>query len=370
MSLKPLAAVTAGLVAGLTLFLSVDALFGARVVTAPGDIERVPAASRPYQQFDLGWYRLKRDFRGQDYWGSRVYDVATDEHGFRIDDLRPLKPGAGEVIFLGDSFTYGVNGPWSETFVGMYDQAASVRVLNAAVPSYSPTAYLAAYQTALQEHAVAATHDVILMLDISDVEDEAVSWTDGPEHPVSRRAVNAAPVAAAAPPVIAQSWRDRLPMTRAVYETLRYSILRIPNAAAFDQFRSAFTWDDWAMLDQIPAARSGYAPDGVARALDRVREKIRAIGGLAGRSGGHLYVAVYPWPAQLAHAPHFDWPGFIRETCRGFCTGVIDMFPAFTARAAADRDWYKRLYIFDDVHFNISGNRLIYDEISKVVPPR
>jgi len=361
-------AVTVGLVAGLALFLAVDTIVGARLLRAPGEVAPIPAESQPYLQLDRGWYQLKRNFRGRDYWGSRIYDVVTDEHGFRVDDRRPPKPGAGQVIFLGDSFTYGVTGPSAETFVGMYEDASSVKVLNAAVPSYSPTPYLHAYRSALQERALADNHDVILMLDVSDVEDEAAVWEDGPDHPVQRDLPDTTP-AAGALRVFARTWRDRLRLTAAVYSTVRYSILRIPDAAEFDQYRSAFTWDDWAKLDRVPAARSGYAPDGVARALDRVRAKIAAIGELASRSGGRVFVGVYPWPGQLVHAPHFDWPGFVRDACRGVCAGVIDTFPVFTARAAADRHWYRELYVFNDVHFTIAGNRLVYEQIAAVVPP-
>lgn len=350
------------------LFLLIDLAVGIHVLPEPGEVEWVPAASRPYLQLDHGWYQLKPSFRGQDYWGSRIYDVVTDEHGFRVDDRRPIKPGPGQVIFLGDSFTYGVNGPSAETFVGMYDEASSVKVLNAGVPSYSLTPYLQTYRRALQQHALAATHDVILMIDMSDVEDEAAVWGDGPEHPVERRIRDTTPPAGV-PRVVARSVRDRLRMTHAVYEAIRYRLLRIPNAAEFDQYRSAFTWDDWAMLDQVPASHSGYAPDGVAKALDRVRDKIHAIGELASRSGGRVFVGVYPWPGQIVHAPHFDWPGFVRESCRGVCAGVIDTFPAFAARAAADSGWYKALYIFNDVHFSEAGNRLVFEQIAAVVPP-
>jgi hypothetical protein len=368
--MKPLIAVAAGLLAGVALLLCADAAVTALVMGPAEEVVPVPAEDRPYQRFDRGWYSLKRSFRGRDYWGADVYDVATDQYGFRIDDRAPIKPGPARTIFLGDSFTYGVNGPWDQTFVGLYDLKSRGRILNAAVPSYSPTAYRYTYQAAIREAAVSGPHDVVLMLDIGDVQDEAAVWRDGPEHPYDLRVENGEAAAVVRQrDQNARSWRERLRLTRSAYETVRYSILKIPNAAVFDQFRSAFTWADWAMLDRIPASMSGFAPDGVDRALERVRNQVAGIAALASQSGGRLFVGVYPWPAQLAHPSHFDWPGFVREACRGTCAGVIDTFPAFRQRVEADKDWYHSLYVFGDVHFNRAGNQLVFEEIARVIPP-
>ena len=148
-------AVAGGAAAGVGLFLMADYALSARILSDPmADVEWVSASERPYRQDSHVWYELKRGFRGRDYWGRDIYDVRTDQYGFRADDERNDKPGQAAVIFLGDSFTYGLNGPWAQTFVGMYDRAAPARIANAAVPSYSPTPYLHRYRQALEEGAL------------------------------------------------------------------------------------------------------------------------------------------------------------------------------------------------------------------------
>lgn len=372
--MKRIVAIAGGLVVGLALFLGVDAAISSALIPPVDSVpELVPSVQRPYEQFDHGFYALKRNFRGRDFWGAVVYDVATDEHGFRIRSDGPPKTGLSRILFLGDSFTYGVNGSWDQTFVGMYDRASSGRVLNAGVPSYSPTAYLHAYRTALREGALEPAHTVVIMLDISDVQDEISAWTEGPEHPYRISALNgrSTPSQAAMPPSTADAWlRDRLRFSFSAYKFVRYSILRVPNAAVFDQFRSAFTWSDWASLDAIPAAASGFAPQGVAAALERVRARINDITMLASHSGGKVYVAVYPWPAQLQHPSHFSWPQFARDACENRCAGVIDVVQSFQDRARSERDWYKRYYIFNDVHFNRDGNQIVFDALAQAIPPR
>lgn len=367
-------AVTLGLLGGVTLFLVVDAALSRRLVRLPDEIvEWVPAAERPYLARDRGWVELKRNFRGKDYWGAEVYDVVTDEYGFRTADRTPPKIGKAGTIFLGDSFTYGINGPWDQTFAGMFADSAATRVLNAGVPTYSPTPNLHAYRTAVAEGALAPSHDVVLMLDISDVHDEAGVWIDGDPHPVSLRAVNndgglVADERAAMDNTLRGRVRDRLRFTRSIYELARYSLLKIPNAVVFDQPKSAFTWQAWTGLDTLPGAMNGFAPLGVRGGLDRIRDKVGAIAGLARQSGGRVFVAVYPWPAQLQHPSHFDWPAFARDVCTAAsCAGVIDTFPAFRARAAANRRWYQELFVFGDVHFNAAGNRLVFEELSRAL---
>ena len=368
--------IAAGALAGLILAVLADFAISPIVLPEPNaGVEWVGAAERPYLLRDDGWYELKRDFSGRDYWGTAIYAVKTDEYGYRTNERGPAKSGLADTIVLGDSFAYGINGPWADTFAGMYDLASARRILNAAVPSYSPTPYLHRYREALDRGALTPAHTVIVALDISDVHDEAGVWIDGADHPKSLRAVNddmglVGEVRAAA----AAGWRgrlrDRLRFTGEIYRYFRYSVFRIPNDGVFDQMVSAFTWDDWARLDATPAAITGFSPLGVAGGLDRITRKVADIVTAARAVDSRVYVLIYPWPAQLKHPSTFSWPGFVAEVCeRAQCAGVIDTFPAFEAQAKADAGWYDDLYVSNDVHFNRRGNRLIHEELARVLPP-
>ena len=343
---------------------------------------------KPYVPKEHGWYELQPNFVGHDQFGPHVYVVETDAHGFR------RKPGATspisyEVIFLGDSFTYGINGPWEETFVGMFASGSSKDVLNGGVASYSPTAYLYQYKKALAAKLLPRGHTVVVAVDISDVQDEAGIWTDGETHPHRVRATPVPPVpgtltnrtpvresqAAAAPPTprtmvdVRAAVIEALPNTWAIYRLIRYDLLRWNRPELITMPRSAFTHQTWADLDSQPAQlQQGYGPLGVAGGLSRVSDKLRELADMAKPLDARVYLLIYPWPAQVAHADRFSWSAFVSDTCRrASCAGVIDTIPAFRSIAARDKSWLNTYYISGDTHFSSKGNRIVADAALAVI---
>ena len=351
---------------------------------------------KPYVAKPDGWYELQPNFAGHDQFGPYIYAVETDAHGFR------RKPGATppavyDVIFLADSFTYGMNGAWDDTFVGMYANDTSKSVLNAGVASYSPTAYLHQYRKAASASLLSRGHTVVIALDVSDVQDEAGIWTDGDMHPkkvlppsapVTPAAAPAtpgapapAPASAPAAPEPAPGWTavdvraaviDALPNTWAVYRFLRYDLARWNRAELVEFPRSAFTYRPWAELDREPAVlQQGYAPLGVAGGLQRVEQKVLEIMQTADRFDARVFVLIYPWPAQVANADRFSWSAFASDICRrGSCAGVIDTIPIFRALAAQRRDWLNVYYVSGDTHFSRVGNRVVADAVIKALSPQ
>ena len=65
----------------------------------------------------------------------------TDNNGFRFSGIR-RGPKDNNLVFLGDSQTFGVGSDWENTFVGMLEsEFEKYNFFNLAVPSYSPTVY-------------------------------------------------------------------------------------------------------------------------------------------------------------------------------------------------------------------------------------
>ena len=330
---------------------------------------------KPYIAKDDGWYELAPSFVGKDQFGPYIYDVETDAHGFR------KKPGATvaapyDMIFLGDSFTYGMNGAWDDTFVGMYAGDSGHQAVNAGVSSYSPTGYLYQYQRALAAGLLPRGHRVVIAVDVSDVQDEAGIWVDGDAHPRKR--------SAAAPRVVTAAMLgtflsvdsrgrliERFPRTFLIYRYLRYDVLGWNRASVTEMPRSAFTFADWPTLDARPAdpGLAGFAPLGVRGGLDRVEQKLLAIMQLARAHDAEVSLLIYPWPAQVAHADAFSWSTFVAGACeKGSCAGVIDTIPRFRSLAANDSNWLNTLYVSGDTHFTALGNRVIADALLKALP--
>ena len=359
----------------LTCFLVLDFsttfLFGS--ATRPLTLEE-----KPYLAKANGWYELKKSFAGQGEFGGRKFAVHTDKYGFR------KKPGAIElsqydVIFLGDSFTYGITGPWEETIVGMYADDSGRNVINTGVGSYSPTAYLYQYNRALSENLLPDGHIVVIALDISDVQDEAGYWIDGPRHPRKRDAELAykdEQKKLAKSSTGKTFIRDSFPYTTKIYRYIRYEFLARPEDKASpvdltELVRSAFTHVDWPELDQtVPYEEpSGFAPLGVANGLRKLETKLSEIVRIAAQHRARVYFLIYPWPAQIERADKFSWSNYVAGLCERFaCRGVIDTIPRFRELAKQDKSWLERYYFDWDLHFNKTGNRVVANALLEGLP--
>jgi hypothetical protein len=325
---------------------------------------------------DHGWYTLKPNLDDAPYgWGKTFYPVSTDRNGFRIE-RSDIAERPAEFVFLGDSFTFGINGPWNETFVGMFEKKSGRPTINTGVGSYSPAAYLHQYKLAATAGVLARPHNVVVGLDVSDVFDEAALRDDGPDHP--RKSAAAEALSRASERSGLQKFLSaHFRATRAIYRLIRYGpepgeeIEAAPPAVVFDRIRSAFTWKDWKSIergvpdDGDPNSQFGYGAGGVARGLEKVRATMLALSKLVKANDGELWILIYPWPAQLKHGmPVFDWRKFAAALCETIaCRGVIDTFPAFHAIASTDPDWYRKLYVFGDSHFNKFGNEIVADQL-------
>lgn len=357
-------AVLISVVVTLLLFIAVDIAFSTSIFSILQK-EPLPAEKKPYLEKDHGWYELKSDFTGFDNWGNKIYPVKTDHFGFRMDDQQTLSSTKADVIFLGDSYTYGINGSWSETFVGMLEKHIGRRVVNAGVSSYSPTVYLYQYQKALDAKILARGHTVVVALDISDIQDEATRWDAGSEHPVLLQSVQAKP---AEEMRLSERIKARMLFTRRIVGFLRNLKGEPSRSSTFDMARAAFTWQDWMELDKAPYP-NGYAPRGVDGGIKHASAQLKKLGQLANQQGAKLYFLIYPWPAQIKYGTsRMDWEKYVHDRCQELrCAGVINTFPAFREIAAHDTSWYGNYFVEGDVHFNERGNAVVFDEIAKKI---
>jgi len=333
-------------------------------------------------QKDNGFYELKKDSNLLARWGDYLYKVKTDENGFRIDESVDSNESVkAKYIFLGDSFTFGVHNIYSETFVGMFDKYTNGKALNAGVPSYSPSGYLYEYKRALGLDVLESKHNVIVGIDISDVQDEASYWQDGINHPVNNRSAMRTEYFKKNPvdkDYFKEFRRKNFKLARRASRFVRDSIRGIRGwnetqsaIDAFDTNRSAFTWKDWGLLNKHDNKsfldHSSYYPLGVQGGLDRIKSKIQSIALLAKKNNSNLYLLIYPWPAQIKYKQKFDWSTYVDSICHEVkCSSVINAHKRFMDYAKSnDELWYKDLYIHGDTHYNVNGNKLVYNELLK-----
>lgn len=357
-------AVLISVVVTLLLFIAVDIAFSTSIFSILQK-EPLPAEKKPYLEKDHGWYELKSDFTGFDNWGNKIYPVKTDHFGFRMDDQQTLSSTKADVIFLGDSYTYGINGSWSETFVGMLEKHIGRRVVNAGVSSYSPTVYLYQYQKALDAKILKRGHTLVVALDISDIQDEATRWEDGSSHPVLPQQMQTKPSGEVR---LSDRIKARLQFTRSIYGFLKNLAGVQSTSSVFDMARAAFTWQDWKTLDSEPYPY-GYAPNGVAGGIERTSTQLKNIGKLAKQQNAKLYFLIYPWPTQIKYGTaRMNWEKYVADLCKELrCAGLINTFPTFRGIAAHDISWYGNYFVEGDVHLNKQGNAVVFGEIAKQI---
>lgn len=347
-------------VLGLLLFGATDFFFGKKILGDPKET--------PYSFYDGGWYELRGQLEIDEQFGSRSFKVFTDQSGFRTSS-NPDSSDSIDTVFLGDSFTYGIGLDWEDTFVGIFEQETGKSIVNAGVPSYSPTAYAFQLEKVLATLPLEPGFDVIVALDISDVQDESSRWEKGACESCNPTVM--VPSDIGLEQDSRQPWETQLdwllskfPLTDRALNTVRQGMDRfsLDGEEVLTLPRSAFTWEDWGVLNNGPnlGDLSNYTPLGVEGGLNKLSQSMAEIGRVTSDHGGRLIILTYPWPAQLAYENRFDWPGWVQEECsKWMCAQTIDASSAMSLQKEIDEDWLETLYFPHDVHFSAKGNRIL-----------
>jgi hypothetical protein len=333
-----------------------------------------------------GFYKLNNNIHSYEVFGSRIYNVLTDEFGYRTSVNKNRKKNKYDVIFLGDSAIYGMD-QYEDSIVSFFERKTNLRSINAGVPSYSPTTYLHVYSESLKKNILSEKHIIILGLDISDVQDEAGRWMSLEDSYTYDYKLNFQDKINSKNPsvitsVIAEKKIDNsllfknyivtnFRFTTMLYRSIRFNLFNYNYTnAIFDTSRSAFTWKNWNELDlnyewEGDNLTRGYKPLGIDVALKKIQSKIENISKLAKDNNAELYLLVYPWPAQIIYEESvFSWIEYVNRVCSlSKCDGVINTIDIFKKFSQTHSDWYKDLYINGDIHFNKIGNEMISEAI-------
>ena len=366
---------------GLALFLLGDRLYSDRVLkTAQPSMRDKCSAAHENRH-----HALMRRCSGKERWGKVSFPVFTNNLGLRDAQVRevPMDPGhRARILFVGDSFTFDYRA-WEDTFVGMVSAALpDYDVLNAGIPSYSPSTYYLIVRELLETGV--AFDELIVFLDISDVQDEASFYVDGPEGTVTSRSTSYRHQDASYARIrgeIGSRWL----LTDEVYSfveglLIKAGVFWLPRpyyGDIFDTPRGAWTYRSVPEGFSMP---DGYDPLGIRGGIQREGRKLDQLFKLVYDRGIPFSVAVYPWPGQLKHDDLESIQVSIWQAwCEGRCKRFINLFPDFFSEMRKcpwllPGCWYERLYVFGDFHFTTYGNtvvaRRLVEELSRTPVPR
>ena len=328
---------------------------------------------------EFGWYDLGPYFNGESRYGKKYFFVKTDKNGFRINHLEneeiPKKSfREDKILFIGDSFTFGVGLNWEETFVGILNKDFNLNAINAGVNSYSPTVYKYKLRNLIKKGLIDSNQKIVIGLDISDVFDESTRWTEYKGRPANIEKVQKLKNLPFTDQIIEENIstnhkklkqsnfynKKNFKLTYQIYYGLEnfvknyFDDIQVRNNA-----RSKFTHKEWSLIEDK------YSPLGIEEGFKKIRENLIQISQLVSDNNNDLYLLIYPWPAQLAYENSFNWETFTKNLCIEIsCTGVINAFPYFESYKNNRRDWQKELYIKGDMHFNKKGNYILAEIIA------
>jgi hypothetical protein len=297
------------------------------------------------------------EFRYQ-RWGNLRHSVFTNSLGFRDKAVRrvPLSSDMYRILFMGDSFTYGVGLPYEKTFVGLIGEALRrkhMEALNAGVVSYAPAIYWKKTEVLLADTGLRFNH-LVVFLDISDIQDEAefydttkgrVIGIRGP-GPALREFVYEYTTILRNLWEVGEALYDRIsgdPDLRRTEEERRYGA---------NEYRSLWTVDEAAYKDYgaIGLGKARKHMDRLCRLLERYR-----IG---------MTLVVYPWPTQILHRDRDSIQvRFWREWAAEHSVHFIDLFPDFIPEGRDPKEVIREYFIPGDIHWNEAGHRLVAERL-------
>jgi lysophospholipase L1-like esterase len=323
---------------------------------------------------------LLANFEGYARWREFRYRFYTNSLAFRDFAVRqiPLRSDHRRVLLIGDSFTEGLGVTFEESYAGLLYRAGQQRAqpiefLNAAVSSYSPVIYYKKVKYFLDRGLT--FDEVVVFSDISDVQDEATSYFCIDDHAEYRKncptsnSTNAGDARPDFAPSVGVTHSDRwlhehFVITDSAMMMTEYALRWLSNNRRDrDEITTWYPRAGWT----IPGYNVSvdYAPLGIEGGIARSRQNMQELADLLREHNIPLTIVVYPWPLQLALDDRNSrqeriWRDFCADNCKAF----IDLFPAFFAEKEAHDDWYRRLFIYGDVHLSVAGNQRIFETLA------
>jgi len=310
--------------------------------------------------------------------GNRFYSVKTNSLGFR--DAAPrevaLRSDRRRIVLLGDSFTEGVGCDYEDTFAGIAAAALEpkgVEVLNASAVSYSPTIHNAKIRH-LVDTVGLEFNDLVILLDVSDAENEAFWYTLGPKGNVVTNEAGRGRAEELGRLHDEAQKRKRSLFTRVerflrrdtmlVYWAVRKGHDLFYERDLFQDFFAINTW--WGLWPSDPEVFTAYGRaglDGMIRSMDQLQAFCQ-------ERGIRLSVGVYPWIDQIArHEADNRHVRAWRAWCAERGVAFFDLTPAFIFPGMEARTVLEENFIFSDIHWNERGHRRIADVLLPLLDP-
>ena len=290
------------------------------------------------------------------------YKVLTDQDGYRYSGKERL-PTDNNIVFLGDSFTYGYGVKFEDSFPGLLEKKKlDYNIYNLGVPGYGMQKYYYTLNEFLKKNK---TKKIFVTMDMTDVADASFRWTfiAGSQSPVIKiEEIN----------IEIDNWKKykdsnfkgtRL-LTFHLRNFLRY--LKIKSKSNYYDLEDSALSSDVANFTYTNInSHNIYSQKSFLKGLEIIDIYFNKIVQLAKKNNAEIYLIIFPWPENLIHGQNnFNWENFSKKLClKNDCTKVINLFSDFNNIKEEKINWKNTIYIKDDVHLKKFGNQLITNKI-------
>ncbi len=353
------------------LFLATDFILTALKLD-PYTLQKPVKTIIPGRRHDIYHHDLKPNLRDIVTFGTISYELCTNEYGFKISCAQKNEPASKDydIAFIGDSFTEALGMTYEQSYVGLFaTNNPDLRVANLGVGSYTPSIYYAKIAYLLKQ-GFTFKH-IVVAVDVGDIWSEGVLYklsADGTKVLEKQEVTSAG---TAVQPVINEENKPKHNNIFEKYFKYTWYINLIvhefffPSEIILAEYEKLPHITDWTHTENP----STYGAGGIEGAVTQAVEVMAKLKKLLDSNGIKMSVVVYPWPAQLMHAP-VDHKGVMvwKEFCeREKCANFIDLNPPlYDAMAQTSlKDVIKKYYILGDVHYNKEGNALLYKTIEQ-----
>jgi lysophospholipase L1-like esterase len=302
-----------------------------------------------------------------DKWGKGDYQINTNSLGFKDSSNRNIALAVKNkrMLLIGDSFTEGLGVKFGETFAGLLKKdlaLENIDVLNAAVTSYSPIIYYRKIKYLIEK--VGLKFDlVVVLVDLSDVEDEALGYKfDNNENVIYQGSgFNFG---------AAESKEKPDMNVKEFFTQYTYFLGRLRNLSAALRAKP-LSWEHalnkrramWTLDDTL---YNEFGEKGLTIAATHMTQ----LKSYLDKKNIPLTIAVYPWPDQILNNDSESkqvvfWENWSAQNKVKF----INLFKVFIPSSNPE-DTIQKYHINGDVHWNTAGHKAIYEALRPQITAR
>ncbi len=295
----------------------------------------------------------------------KVYtDIYNNRYSGKKRDIK-----SSDIVFLGDSQTFGIGSNWEDTFVGILENKFNnYNFYNLGVPSYSPTVYDYVFEQFIKDKKL-NIKKIYVLIDLTDVGDEANRWEiiNGRPNLKNQKVIYKKLSG------FSKFKKDNFKGIYLISSKIRsfFRKLKVKD----NQYKpvngnptGAYIYTDHEVLTGCNTENKKsewWTCGGVEYGLNKLEKNITKLGKKANKMNSEFYIIIMPWPDTLNFGQtKFNWENFNNNLCiKASCSKLINLFPKFTKIKETNNNWLKTIYLNNDIHLTKKGNELVAEEI-------